>query len=108
MATVYRVEDERGYGPYCGDSPIGYEGNETHRPTPHSDGLPNQYDRHGFISIEALVRWFDAPNWRRPSVSDIQALRLAGFKIVKYDVPEGALHRGKRQVQFDPDRAVRL
>lgn len=99
---VYRVEDKKGRGPYCGSGFINYYPPERHahlqdidvRPTPRNDGIDfNSDDYCGFSSMRKLRSWFYK--------KDIEWLCGEGkFRIMVYEVPRDLVKRGKKQVCF--------
>jgi hypothetical protein len=107
---VYRVEDSERWGPYHqGGSGDVYEhlirtmkhGEQPHTPSSYGD-IPayNPFIegkwRHGFLSIEMLMRWFN----------DCEAvLDRNGFKITRYEVPRERVLIGGHQLVFDAEYA---
>jgi len=73
---VYRVENDRGTGPYCfnmGEWCEGPHNLTTGRPMPIDDGMDNlNYDIHrfGFASMIDLLNWF--------TTTELKALYSAG------------------------------
>lgn len=109
MATIYRVEDAHGYGPYCGGDVYG----ELIREYGHRDPISHPcsasdllYDaahrmreyRHGFLTAERLIEWFGPAS---------AVLERNGYAIRRYHVAEGqyAVGRSGKQVVFDPTEA---
>jgi len=101
MATVYRVQNKDGHGPYrcIGDSPIGY-GSEFYErcqdvylcPGPVIDfgfGFYASDYVFGFPKIEALHVWF---GWDMLSY-----LFTCGFSIVEIETDEVIVSRSRRQ-----------
>jgi hypothetical protein len=109
---VFRVEDERGDGPYRnleGETVVGanaytrmaydaqFNDNDDHHPAPFQDGLPDVPEPYstkdfsfGFDSVDSLKAWFDEPRraW----------LRSNGYKMVRYCVD--LVSRGIHQLAF--------
>lgn len=105
---IYRIEDERHYGPYrycdtyektklqielchCHNDPKYY-------PTPCEDFTEEDYDkfdnddyRCGFDSIASTADWF---------VGFFYYLAKAEYKLAIYDIPDDLVLKGKRQVAF--------
>lgn len=106
MATIYRVEHvDTGQGPYMSSSKEfqrKYDMNAAHSVC--QNHLPSWQDnlnttkwrryRHGFNSIEQLMRWFDG--WE-------EALDESGYVIRRYDVTEGRHQSSELQTIFDYD-----
>jgi len=109
---IYRYEDKDGYGPYnsskrvtntdlnivlrqhddCVDHPC---------PSKDFDCPCSMLDvRYGFCSMADLEAWF--------TVEVRELLKIAGFSVVKYDVPVCSIQMGKKQVRFDNSKANRM
>jgi len=113
---VLRIENEHGRGPYmtdedeCPDPPL-YDTASWARPLPAVEGLDEWegryierpdgsrawvcHTRHGFVDMEQLHRWFDAPR-----------LRLcadAGYFLAQYEAEN--VRVGKAQVLFHAQHA---
>jgi hypothetical protein len=106
MLRILRVETPGGNGPYNGGYGAEYvalfedQGDRHPAPTTDVPGLMAIYDsgfRFGFKDHTQLDRWFDPP--RR------DYLRRHGFTVAAYDVPEGDVIFGGRQIAFRRDRA---
>lgn len=105
---VYRVEDASGQGPYNSpwapeNMPEVHTNNPTH-PGPFNDigwdwpyKLGDVHTIFGFESLEMLDAWFRG--WKT---------RLRDhFEIHTYEVPEALVLKGRFQLAFDGDAAVR-
>ena len=104
IATVYRVEDGSGSGPYA---VLGYDGvhgvnwdREAHgrlHPTPARTFLyelqgKGLTPRFGFSSRRQLQRWF--------SRTDLENLKAKGFDVVRHRVPRALVYKQRCQVVF--------
>ncbi len=98
---IYRVEDEKGGGPYNGergsmDLLWSIRSSRTYQPGPLDD-IPdfkhNRNYRFGFSSMKQLEGWFD-PRF-------FGALAGHGFYIALYDVPESGAKCGGHQCAFN-------
>lgn len=104
---IYRVEHvESGVGPYttciekATDIILKYF-NPRNQPLPQDDGLID-YDGlwFGFESRRQLTDWFPHPI--------LPMLERLGFKVMVYEVALADMKRGRRQVAFVKENAVRL
>lgn len=114
MATVYRYEHPlSGDGPYAGRSDFtmalcaAHQG--TRPPGPEDVGLPWRRGRgllrfsdHRFIfgtsTRDQMTRWFGPFE---------AALRLHGYRLFRYTVPDDAVLYGSQQVAFDSERVIK-
>lgn len=117
MATVFRIEDSEGRGPYGPNRPhseradqLIYSHNDCEKhPTPWFDGdlgwkiskyehsrrqqnLPKSVLLYGFESMTQLFNWF--------SMDDLHTLREIGFVVKTFEVPSEHILRGDCQVVF--------
>lgn len=105
MKTVYRVEDEKGVGPYRITSGrtkaqkdlairLGVAHKDESHPTPDKEGINQrliEIGLCGFENLENLYDWFDG--W-------LDELRETGHVIRAYDVEDVLIWRGEKQVVF--------
>lgn len=110
MPYVYRIEDNRGRGPYrvtpWGVAP--HEGGEMPHnrrlPPPQDDGIPSPPRwpaKFGFRNKAQLRYWF--------TKADRKWLALHyRLRLCRYHVPSDAVVYGRRQVVFDARRATRV
>ena len=102
---IYRVENERGMGPYSGEfatyDEVGlpFKGSPKH-PAPYDDGLsdPRLVDRFGFRDLLQLVDWFDL--W-------LDGLESAGFRVVRINTWKRYVIFGNKQLMFEEREQVR-
>lgn len=112
MIEVYRVEDERGAGPYRGPSSImmgemGADHSDSKHPCIEEDnsGIIFEEDmkyQHlfGFDSLDQLFEWFE-PKYRTE-------MHKWAFRIAVYQVPEYAVVTGDHQLIFQEHLATRI
>lgn len=86
MATVYRVQDKKGGGPYrgatagrCWELLDGHDDpSDTKHPTPQAEGFSGDRAvsmRCGFASLEAVRTWF--------TTHELAVMRIQGFHVCK-------------------------
>ena len=110
---VYRIENDRGEGPYSDSALTKYpvydcirqHNGDPARPSPFQQGEPwsvmnfSSAEVFGFFDMEYLGRWFD------PHL--LTFLLTHGHKVVWYEVPENTLRLGDSgQVSFRKDLAL--
>lgn len=109
MITVYRVENERGIGPYwekeMQDRPQWMHDHNMSdfHPSPRVEwGYQNELDVKifGFTSLAQLYSWF--------SEETLPWLRENGFKLTTYSADEYEMLLGKFQCAFKRETAVKL
>lgn len=116
LATIYRVEDDRGRGLYGSNTCDQTEENESiwikaipvqdlwgdeNHIMPHADGLkdlPRGY-RYGFKNLEQLKKWIHKPEW-------LVGLHEMGGIIKKIQVPQTSVLYGGNQVAYDSGAVV--
>lgn len=114
-ATVLRVEDRAGHGPYYNyDYQYTWgrtdedDDEQSHWITPGADpGLSERWGElgdayhFGFADEAQFRRWFSKEKW-------LTALAKAGFKLAVYEVPEDYIVKGTAQVCFNIRQAERV
>lgn len=121
MVTVYRVEEEEGYGPFSVgiqremDEAILYSRNSrlidkfesyseywhNHLPTPREEGLKGYpFMKCGVIDARTFVTWFPRP------IRNM--LHQLGFCVVEYEVPDEFVEVGLFQVIFKYSKARKV
>lgn len=115
-ATVWRLENKYGNGPYHGghnfyDAP--WQSSYEHRwyhPMPDTEpGIKRRFGRlkhdgvlddvFGFPSVERYIMWFNKPHWR-------SQLERLGYRLVEYRAVNVAM--GETQCIFNLREAVRM
>jgi hypothetical protein len=98
---VYRVEDDKGCGPYRGDNHVdgmGEKHSDSDHPAPGDDGLPflpADTMHCGFASLDQFKAWFDQ--------HDRWDLGVNGFRLCVFE--SDLVDHGDKQVMFHRERA---
>ena len=109
MATVLRIEDPRGMGPFCCisvmnacNAAMGVDDHHADLPTAYEEIGIECHWRCGVADARTLVRWF--PRAMR------RVLALHGYRLHVLDVPDSALRRATTsgQILFDPEAARKV
>lgn len=112
MQTVWRVQNDKGLGPYHG---YGWSEQWAIKPHNYENGCPlpgedaaiakfwnelkdSRRFKFGFASIEQLQRWFHR--------DELEALARMGFKVV--EVPAAEVHYGLTQVVYLPVEPIEV
>lgn len=118
LATIYRVEDDRGrglYGSYTCDQteenesiwvkaiPEEFLWNNPKHPLPFEDGLkgaPGNW-KYAFKSVDQLKAWIYEPDW-------LQGLHNVGGIVKKIVLPAESILEGAAQVMYDPHAVTEI
>ncbi len=99
---VFRVENEKKQGPYCGSRCGLLPGwARDNNPMPCNDGIKRiDIDKEvfGFETLDQLLEWFNK--------YELNILENNGFKISAYKIKRKFVKRGGKQVCFVQHRAI--